>query len=503
MMSLAVVYSRAMLGMNAPLVTVETHLTFGLPAFSIVGLPEAVVRESRDRVRSALINSHFSFPDKRITVNLAPADLPKQGSRFDLPIAIGILGASGQLPLDELNTYEFIGELALSGALRSVQGVLPFALKTREAGRKLFIPSANVEEASLVPNLLAFHAESLLAVSGHLRQENVLTPITAYLEPPSTSPCLLDLAEVNGQEQAKRALEIAAAGGHSLLMSGPPGTGKTMLASRLPSILPPLTETERLEITALYSIAKQHNYAQLWSQDRPFRSPHHTASSVALVGGGRPPAPGEISLAHQGILFLDELPEFDRRVLETLREPLESGSIHIARAGISVQFPARFQLIAAMNPCPCGYYGSDIKACRCSSDQIQRYQAKLSGPFLDRIDLHVGMSAQAVISPTLDKMNLPENSQSVRSRVLKARERQRQRTGYLNAHLGPRNVLDETRYEEGALDISAKLSQHFNLSVRSYHRLLRVATTISDLDNQEKIRPAHVQEAIQYRLHER
>ncbi|MBY0545351.1 MAG: YifB family Mg chelatase-like AAA ATPase, partial [Gammaproteobacteria bacterium] len=436
MATLAVVYSRAMLGMQAPLVTVEAHLSFGMPHFSIVGMPETAVRESRDRVRSALMNSNYSFPDKRITVNLAPADLPKEGSRFDLPIALGILAASGQIPLEVLADYEFTGELALSGELRSVQGSLPFAIKTKQAGRRLLLPEANATEAILAGDILVYPAKHLLDVCAHLRGTQIISPqVAPILIESAASSMSIDLADVHGQHHAKRALEIAAAGGHSMLMTGPPGTGKTMLASRLPTILPDLSEDDALEIAAIRSISKRQ--AELLSnwRTRPFRSPHHTASSVALVGGGRPPCPGEISLAHGGVLFLDELPEFDRRVLESLREPLESGFVTISRAGMSAEFPARFQLIAAMNPCPCGHMGDIRQACRCSPTQIERYRSRLSSPLLDRIDLHVTVPAlkeHDLLSPA---KVVTETSEQVKQRVVSARVMQLKRTGKLNFQL--------------------------------------------------------------------
>lgn len=498
MSNLAVVYSRAMLGIQAPLVTVEAHLSNGMPGFNIVGLPEAAVRESRDRVRSALLNSNFEFPDKRITVNLAPADLPKEGSRFDLPIALGILAASGQLPLQALTEMEFTGELALSGELRAVQGVLPFAIKTRQAGRSLLLPGANADEAILAGDIVVYPAQHLLEVCAHLRGEKIIDVHARKTADLSTAITALDLKDVHGQDNAKRALEIAAAGAHSMLMAGPPGTGKTMLASRLPSILPELTENQALEVAAIYSVAKQTLLQENWST-RPFRTPHHTASHVALVGGGRPPLPGEISLAHHGILFLDELPEFDRRALETLRQPLESGVVTIARAGSTAEFPAHFQLIAAMNPCPCGHAGNTQQHCRCTPDQIARYQARLSGPLLDRIDLHVRVVPLAQQDFMLRPATNAETSAEVRARVVQAQTKQLQRAQKLNSQLQGQELIAHCQLNDASMQLMEKAVTKYKLSARSYHRVLRVARTIADLANAEQPNLQHLSEALSYR----
>lgn len=388
-MALAVLHSRALAGMDAPEVAVEVHLANGLPSFTIVGLPEAEVKESKDRVRAALQTAQFEFPARRITVNLAPADLPKESGRYDLPIALGILAASGQIPTKHLDRYEIAGELALTGALRGVRGSLAMMLQARESGRAFILPQDSAQEAALVKGASVLPASSLLQVCAHLAGQESLPALEAAI--PTRLMAYADLAEVKGQRQAKRVLEIAAAGGHSVLLSGPPGTGKSMLAARLIGLLPEMTEEEALESAALQSLTRDFA-AEEWGR-RPYRAPHHTASGVALVGGGANPKPGEISLAHHGVLFLDELPEFDRKVLEVLREPLESGHISISRAARQADYPARFQLVAAMNPCPCGYLGHYNGRCRCTPDQLQRYRGRISGPLLDRIDLHVEVPA--------------------------------------------------------------------------------------------------------------
>jgi magnesium chelatase family protein len=498
-MSLAVLFSRANTGVDAPQVTVEVHLANGLPALNIVGLPEMAVRESKDRVRSAILNSRFEFPARRITINLAPADLPKEGGRFDLPIALGILAASGQIPEGNCSHYELAGELALTGELRPVKGILPTALGAREAGRALIVPEQNAAEASLVEGLGVYPARHLLEVCEHLIQGNRLSPHSGIssAENAATYP---DLADVRGQHHAKRALEIAATGNHSLLMSGPPGTGKSMLASRLPGILPAMTDQEALETAAILSVSNHGFHAEVWKQ-RPFRTPHHTSSGVALVGGGSNPRPGEISLAHNGVLFLDELPEFDRRVLEVLREPLESGRITISRAARQAEFPACFQLIAAMNPCPCGYLGDEsAKSCRCSPDQIARYRNRISGPLLDRIDMHI--EVPKVPSQLLQGNDgeTRESSTEVRSRVEQARSLQRSRNGGRpNGQLNSREVEQFCIPEKTAATLLQRAIDQLGFSARTYHRVLKLARTVADLAHSEVITTGHLSEAIGYR----
>jgi magnesium chelatase family protein len=499
---LAILYSRAISGMDAPLVTVEAHIANGLPSFTIVGLPEAEVKESKDRVRAALQNAQFEFPARRITVNLAPADLPKESGRFDLPIALGILAATGQIPGDKLDKYEWAGELALTGELRAIRGALAMTYGAARSGRSFVLPRQNAAEAALVKETTVYAATSLLQICAHLAGREPLQRYVRQDETERDGNTDIDgsfypgMEEVKGQGNAKRALEIAAAGGHSLLMMGPPGTGKSMLAARFPGILPPMTEDEALESAAMQSLGSGGFNVANWKR-RPYRTPHHTASGVALVGGGSNPRPGEISLAMNGVLFLDELPEFDRKVLEVLREPLESGRITISRAARQADFPARFQLIAAMNPCPCGYLGHYSGKCRCNPDQVARYRGRISGPVLDRIDIQIEVPAPS--EDELMRQIQGETTTTIRQRVEQAHQRQLARQGTTNARLTVKDIDKYCVPDNAGESLLKQAISRLNLSARAYHRVLKVARTIADLCESVGIGKLHIAEAVQYR----
>ena len=498
-MPLTQLITRAQFGIDAPEVRVEVHIANGLPAFTMVGLPETAVREARDRVRSAILNSGFEFPTRRITVNLAPADLPKIGGRYDLPIALGILAASEQVDASGLAQIACFGELALSGDCCRIDGLLPALIECKKAGQSAIVPQQNCPEAALLHGLPIQVAHSLSEICCSLNGGKTL-PLSAVSPAPKASIQGVDLVEVYGQYQAKRALEIAAAGGHHMLMMGPPGTGKSMLAQRLNSILPPLSETEAMSSASIRSVCLQPVNPENWLE-RPFQSPHHTVSGVALVGGGKFPKPGEISLAHNGVLFLDELAEFDRRSIEVLREPLETGRIHISRASGQADFPAQFQLIAAMNPCPGGC--DSIRACDCSPEQLTRYRHKLSAPLLDRIDIQIELGRLDHRHLIKEKNRSAETSDQVRVRVCSARNLQLARQGCLNAQLNNRDLTQVCRLNPKLEHTLGSAIEKLRLTARRYHKLLKLARTIADLATAEQICESHVAEAISYRQQDR
>ena len=488
-------YARAQVGVDAPLVTVEAHIAPGCPKFLMVGLPETAVKESKERVRSALINNHFKFPSGRITIHLAPAELPKSGANFDLAIAIALLSASKQLKCDSLEKYEFIGELALSGNLHSVDRVLPAIVACKHDKRECFLPADNLAEAALVTDALLKPVKHLAEVFRHLRNDTHIQTLRPTAPGVQTS-AYPDISEVLGQEQAKRALLIAAAGGHSILMSGPPGSGKSMLANRLPGLLPPLSEQAALTVSSIHALSFGRIDPATFRQ-RPFRAPHHTASSVAIIGGGTTARPGEISLAHQGVLFLDELPEFNRRALEGLREPLETQAIHISRANYQVTFPAHFQLIAAMNPCPCGQLGNPKQDCYCSPDQVRRYQSKISGPLRDRIDLHV--TVPTFIPSAYHPTTPSSSSADLQQQVIKARAQQHTRQTKLNNSLSSRELKTYAQPDVSGQKLLDTTHQRLGFSLRVYHRILKIARSIADLEQTETITDTHLTEALSYR----
>lgn len=499
-MAVARVACRAQIGLLAPVVEVEVHLGAGLPCFNIVGLPATEVKESKERVRAALVNSGFELPAGRITINLAPADLPKDGGRFDLAIAVGILAAGGQIASGiALEQIEFLGELGLTGELRAIRGALPSAAAAAQAGHSIILPRDNAADLHCITELAAHAAGSLLEVCAHLERREPLPKVGEIAATPEVSaatPRALHLADVCGQHSAQLALEVAAAGGHSVLLVGPPGCGKSMLAERLPHLMPPLRDQEQLEVAMVNSIVRGRTPR---APCRPFRAPHHTASASAIIGGGPAARPGEVTLAHRGVLFLDELPEFDRRVLEALREPLETGLVTVARVGSHAEYPAAFQLIAAMNPCPCGYHGHGSRRCQCTAAQVERYRARLSGPLLDRLDMRVTLSAVSEADIALHQRSSRADDSAVHARIRCERARQQARQGQLNAALGASDLEGACQMSTSAQALLQRTGNALGLSLRSRHRLMRVARTLADLADEPAVGEAHLAEALALR----